>query len=178
MGKIENEYPQPDWKKLFVMFLEIMTGLVICALISSCKTHEPLVSERSRQDSVWTVKVVQNGHGDSIVYKERMIVVPRMVHVGDTTLLSMDTTIYKYTERTITNNNNYYYDNGRAVKDSANVEKKNESHSKATHDKEHSKWILLWHDVIIGVIIALIVSIIINRKSIFKRIRQLISRKN
>lgn len=159
------------------MIMGLILALAICAIMNSCKTRERVISDHSYRDSAWTVKVVQNGHGDSVVYKERMVIEPRIIHTGDTTIISMDTTIYKYTERNITNNYNNYYDNGRNVSDSANVKKEEASAPKATN-KESTKWRLLWYGIIIGIAIALAALVAVNRNSIIKKIRKLANRNN
>lgn len=147
-------------------------ALFVITCVSSCKSHDSVVSDRSYHDSAWTVKVVQSGHGDSIVYKEQMIVVPRIIHVGDTDIISMDTTIYKYNERTIYNNYNNYNSSGRDIKDSAAVKEKKASAPKAKN-KESSKWRMLWYGIIIGIIIALAALVVFKRKNILGKIRRL-----
>lgn len=40
MGKINEEYPQPDWGGLIGMVIGLILGLVVCACLGSCKSKE------------------------------------------------------------------------------------------------------------------------------------------
>lgn len=167
MGKIKIEKPQPDWGNMLSCLIGVIIGLIVCALMGSCKSHERIISDHSCHDSTWMVKVTENGHGDSIVYKERIFVVPRIVRVGDTTLVTMDTTIYKYTERTVNNNINRYYNTGKSMKDSSKVESLEPS-EKEKRKSGGIQWKTLVCGIAAGAIITLVVLILSYRKAIFK----------
>lgn len=100
-------------------------GLVVCGLISlilgGCSAHRTLVSERARYDTVWMVSAAQTAKSDSVVVRERVEIVPKLIRVGDTTILHRDTTIVRVVERNVTNNRNFYTDKGRVRTDTVSV---------------------------------------------------------
>lgn len=156
--------------------VSLIVAIIFCILVGSCRTRQGVVSESRHYDSAWSVRVMQNGHGDSVVYKERVEIVPRLVHVGDTTIVTMDTIINRYTERTVNNNNYFYYDNGKQTRDSANIKKTAAKPQQPAKQKGKPQWRLLWYGILIGILIFLSLLAIINRKALLAKFRRLASR--
>ena len=154
--------------------VSLIVAIIFCIFVGSCRTRQGVVSESRHYDSAWSVRDVQNGHGDSVVYKERVEIVPRLVHVGDTAIVTMDTIINRYTERTVNNNNYFYYDNGKQTRDSANM--KNTAVKPQQPAKQKTQWRLLWYGILIGILIFLSSLAIINRKALSAKFRRLASR--
>lgn len=127
----------------------IAIGLLLCLVLGGCKGRETLVRERVVYDTAWLKKLAQSERNDSVVYRERVEIVPRFYRTGDTTLVSMDTTIVRLTERNLYRTYNIYSDSGRISKDKVAVSKTE------TTTKSENKWRRLWQGVIIGIILAL-----------------------
>lgn len=94
-------------------------GLIVCGLITllvGCSAKR-VVASSALHDTVWSVSVVREGSADSVVVRERVEIVPKLIRVGDTVLLHRDTTIVRVVERNTVNNRNYYTDKGSVVRD-------------------------------------------------------------
>lgn len=94
--------------------------------------------------------------GDSVVYREKVVIRPHIFNVGDTTITLMDTTIVNSTERTVMETNNYYYGSGKTTHDTTFVEARHspEQAKSDTNSKQVHKWRLLCMGIIIGLLIA------------------------
>lgn len=156
MGKIDEEYPQPDWGSLIGMLIGLILGLVICACLGSCKAHESVITTRTVYDTVWSVKSAQNAKNDSVIYRERVEIVPHIVKVGDTTIVYSDTTIVRVAERNLYRTNNVYSDQGKILRDTAYIEKQvpTKQLNAATKHKGVSKWHVWLFGILIGVLLA------------------------
>lgn len=126
----------------------IVIGL-LCLFLGGCKGRETLVRERVAYDTAWLEKLAHSERKDSVVYRERVEIVPRFYRTGDTTLVSMDTTIVRLTERNAYRTYNIYSDSGRISKNRVAVSKT------GTATKTESKWRRLWQGVIIGILLTL-----------------------
>lgn len=167
-----DNYKVSIMEKLIRIIISLAIALVVCALIGSCKTRE-IVNERVVYDTVWNVQKVQTAKGDSVVHKELVRIEPRIVYAGDTTIINMDTTIEKTTDRYFYETNNYYIDQGRVSKDSAVTEKKTQPPSPSKDVKKENKWRLWWSCLIIAVLLSLIIQ---NWKKIVTFVRRLVKR--
>lgn len=98
-------------------------GLVACGLLTlllgGCGAHRTLQAERVRHDTVWMVSAGQTARSDSVVVRERVEIVPKLIRLGDTTILHRDTTIVRVVERNVVSNRSFYTDSGRIVRDTA-----------------------------------------------------------
>lgn len=133
-------------------------GLLLCGLLSlflgACASHRETITDRVHYDTVWTVKVAENAKNDSVVYRERVEIVPKLIHVGDTTILHLDTTIVRVTERNLYTTKNVYQDKGRIVRDTVKVDKI--VPVKEASNKTVPKWKLIGIGIIFGLIMCLI----------------------
>lgn len=141
---------------------DFLWGLLLCGLLSllfgACASHRETITDRVRYDTVWTVKVAQNAKNDSVVYRERVEIVPKLIHVGDTTILHLDTTIVRVTERNLYTTRNVYQDQGRIVRDTVKVDKI--MPVKQASNKTVPKWKLVG----VGLFLGLIICFVIRRK--------------
>ena len=98
----------------------LLWAIVICALISllcGCKTRQSVIKERVVYDTVWTQKTQDRAKNDSVVYRERIVVQPHIIHVGDTTIVYSDTTIVRVAETNRYYTNNVTSDKGKIIRD-------------------------------------------------------------
>lgn len=151
-------------------------GLLACGLLSllfgSCGAHRTLSEDRVHYDTVWTVKVAERAKNDSVVYRERVEIVPKLIHVGDTTIMHMDTTIVRVTERNQLLTRNIYQDKGRIVRDTVRVDKV--VPVKEASNKTVPKWKLVGIGILIGLIMCLIFRFKGKLLSFFKSLAKLI----
>lgn len=145
-------------------------GLLACGLLTlilgSCGAHRTLSEARVHYDTVWTVKVAENAKNDSVVYRERVEIVPKLIHVGDTTILHMDTTIVRVTERNQLLTRNIYQDKGRIVRDTVKVDKI--VPVKEASNKTVPRWKLIGIGMILGLIVCFIFRFRVRLLSFFK----------
>ena len=98
----------------------LLWAIVICAIISllcGCKTRQSVIKERVVYDTVWTQKSQDRAKNDSVVYRERIVVQPHVIHVGDTTIVYSDTTIVRVAETNRYYTNNITSDKGKIIRD-------------------------------------------------------------
>lgn len=145
-------------------------GLLACGLLTlilgSCGAHRTLSEARVHYDTVWTVKVAENAKNDSVVYRERVEIVPKLIHVGDTTILHMDTTIVRVTERNQLLTRNIYHDQGRIVRDTVKVDKI--VPVKEASNKTVPRWKLIGIGMILGLIVCFIFRFRVRLLSFFR----------
>lgn len=163
-----NYVPDEPPRNPIGCLVAVILALLFCALLGGCKAKERIVQSTVR-DTVWTVQIVQGSKGDSVVYREKMVVVPHVYNVGDTNIILMDTTIVNSTERTVKEINNYYSDKGEIKHDP--VQSKNKANtSSAGHVHK-------WRIMCIGILVGLLIAICWNyRKAIVSSIRRLANR--
>lgn len=96
--------------------------LLACILFGSCATSRN--TERAAvKDTVWSLKVIEKGKADSVVYREKVVIEPHIIKTGDTTIIRMDTTVVRLTERNLYTTNYLYRDTGAIHHDSVVVKK-------------------------------------------------------
>lgn len=165
MNVTQNEYPEPDWRDGCGMIIGLILGIIICALLGSCKTRQSVIKERVVYDTVWTVKTVHDSINEVRVEKEITRIVPHVIRVGDTTIVYSDTTIIRNVEGSNYVYKNYYQDKGQISKDSARIEeKKSLPAQKAKNKGKDSKWKMFLSGIIVGLLVALVFR---YRKKIF-----------
>ena len=133
----------------------LIVALAFCAMLGGCKAKEKIV-QRTVRDTVWPVQAARGAKGDSVVYREKVVIRPHIFNVGDTTITVMDTTIVNSTERTLMETNNYYYGSGKTTHDTTFIEARHppEQAKSDTNSKQVHKWRLLCMGIIIGLLIA------------------------
>ncbi len=152
----------------------LILALIFCAMLGGCKAKEKIVQSTVR-DTVWTVQIVHDSKGDSVVYREKVMVVPHIYNVRDTNIVLMDTTIINSTERTIKETNNYYSDKGQIVHDTAYIEKRVPEKAKVSGSS--TQHVHKWRILGIGILVGLLIAICWNyRKAIVRFIRRLANR--
>lgn len=174
MGKVSNYYPQPDWKGGLEILVGLILGMIICAVMGSCKTRQGVIKERVVYDTVWSVKTVHDSINGVRVEKEITRIVPHVIRVGDTTIVYSDTTIIRNVEGSNYVYKNYYQDKGQISKDSARIEEKKLLPAQKEKDKgKDFKWRVFWTGIIIGLLVALVFRF---RKKIFSLLKGFIRR--
>lgn len=143
------------YQKSIMSAIWLIIALAFCAMLGGCKAKEKIVQSTVR-DTVWTVQVARGAKGDSVVYREKVVIRPHIFNVGDTTITVMDTTIVNSTERTVMETNNYYYGSGKTTHDTTFIEARHppEQAKSDTNSKQVHKWRLLCMGIIIGLLIA------------------------
>lgn len=158
--------------------MPILVGMLASVLISSCRSHESVVSERVTHDTAWAVSVAQGQRNDSVMVYERVRIEPRIVRVGDTTIVNMDTIIYKETVRNFYDTQYVYRDVGKVSTDSAGRETvRRESPAARKTETEaprkDGKWRMLLAGMAAGVLLSICVK---HRKAIGNAIIRLARR--
>lgn len=128
----------------------IAIGLLASLVLGGCKGRETLVKERVVYDTAWIKKLAQSERNDSVVYRERVEIVPRFIKTGDTTIINMDTTVVRLTERNVYRTYNVYSDSGRLSRSDVTVSKM----EKVTV-KTENKWRRWWQGLVAGVLLSL-----------------------
>lgn len=142
--------------------MPVLVGMLASVLISSCKSRESVVSDRVAHDTAWAVSVAQGQRNDSVRVYERVEIVPRIVREGDTTIVNMDTIIYKETVRNFYNTQYVYRDEGKVSTDSVSketVRKDSPAVRKAETDtrRKDGKWRMLLAGMAAGVLLSICV---------------------
>lgn len=144
---------------------------VVCVLLSllcGCKARQSVIRDRIVYDTVWTQKTQDRAKNDSVVYRERIVVQPHIIHVGDTTIVYSDTTIVRVAETNRYYTNNITSDKGKIIRDTVYsqttkiVPKTNEKTKVVTKTKNN--WKLFWIGILAGIIVALLYK---YRKKVF-----------
>ena len=136
----------------------LLWAIVICAIISllcSCKTRQSVIKERVVYDTVWTQKTQDRAKNDSVVYRERIVVQPHVIHVGDTTIVYSDTTIVRVAETNRYYTNNITSDKGKIIRDTVYVAPKTDNGTKVV-TKTKNNWKLFGLGIIIGIVCLLV----------------------
>ena len=136
----------------------LLWAIVICAIISllcGCKTRQSVIKERVVYDTVWTQKTQDRAKNDSFVYRERIVVQPHVIHVGDTTIVYSDTTIVRVAETNRYYTNNITSDKGKIIRDTVYVAPKTDNGTKVV-TKTKNNWKLFWLGIIIGIVCLLV----------------------
>jgi hypothetical protein len=133
-------------------------AIAICAIISflcSCKTRQSVIKERVVYDTVWTQKTQDRAKNDSVVYRERIVVQPHIIRVGDTTIVYSDTTIVRVAETNRYYTNNITSDKGKIIRDTVYSLSKTDNGTKVV-TKTKSSWELFFVGVLAGIIVAIL----------------------
>lgn len=147
----------------------LLWAIVICAIISllcSCKTRQSVIRDRIVYDTVWTQKTQDRTKNDSVVYRERIVVQPHVIHVGDTTIVYSDTTIVRVAETNRYYTNNITSDKGKIIRDTVYSQTTKivpDEKTKAV-TKTKSSWKLFFVGILAGIIVALLYK---YRKKVF-----------
>lgn len=153
--------------------IAVIIAMLFCAILGACKTRESVQSERVVYDTIWSEKTAQSAKNDSIVYRERIVVQPHVIRVGDTTIVYSDTTIVRVAEQNHYITRNVYQDKGQIIRDTAYIEKQVPVTVKESA-KSENKWATIWVGILIGIALALAVK---YRKTLLSFIRRLIRMK-
>ena len=136
----------------------LLWAIVICAIISllcSCKTRQSVIKERVVYDTAWVQKTQDRAKNDSVVYRERIVVQPHVIHVGDTTIVYSDTTIVRVAETNRYYTNNITSDKGKIIRDTVYVAPKTDKGTKVV-TKTKSSWKLFFVGILAGIIVAIL----------------------
>lgn len=156
MEDIYNYNVTPEPHNPIGCLIAVILAMLFCAIIGSCRAPQSTVSERVVYDTVWTEKVAQNAKNDSIVYREKIVVQPHVIRVGDTTIVYSDTTIVRVAENNHYVTRNIYQDQGKIRVDTA-YKKEIQYVTKNTAVKDTSaKWRALWAGIAIGILLMLL----------------------
>ena len=136
-------------------------AIVICAIISllcGCKTRQSVIKERVVYDTVWTQKTQDRAKNDSVVYRERIVVQPHVIHVGDTTIVYSDTTIVRVAETNKYYTNNITSDKGKIIRDTVYSQTTKIVPDKETKvvTKTKSSWKLFFVGILAGIMVAIL----------------------
>ena len=147
----------------------LLWAIVICAIISllcGCKTRQSVIKERIVYDTAWTQKTQDRAKNDSVVYRERIVVQPHVIHVGDTTIVYSDTTIVRVAETNRYYTNNITSDKGKIIRDTVYSQTTKIVPDEKTKvvTKTKSSWKLFFVGVLLGIIVALLYK---YRKKVF-----------
>lgn len=155
----------------------VIITLIVCALLGSCKVPQSTIGERVVYDTIWTEKAQQSAKNDSIVYRERIVVQPHVIKVGDTTIVYSDTTIVRVAENNHYITRNVYQDKGQIIRDTAyRKEIQYVPQTKVmTTPTYKNKWQLFWFGIIVGVLIALVIKFRRNITTFIRRILKFVS---
>ena len=138
----------------FVAFLFAMIG---------CASGRSVIKERVVYDTAWVQKTQDRAKNDSVVYRERIVVQPHIIRVGDTTIVYSDTTIVRMSETNRYYTNNITSDKGKIIRDTVYSLPKTDNGTKVV-TKTKSNWKLFWIGISAGIIIALLYK---YRKKVF-----------
>lgn len=151
---------------------------VICVLLSllcGCKTRQSVIKERVVYDTAWTQKTQDRAKNDSVVYRERIVVQPHIIHVGDTTIVYSDTTIVRVAETNRYYTNNITSDKGKIIRDTVYSQTTKIVPDEKTKvvTKTKSSWKLFFVGVLLGIIVALLYK---YRKKVFLIVSKCVKR--
>lgn len=150
---------------------------LLLSLLCGCKTRQSVVKERVVYDTVWTQKTQDKAKNDSVVYRERIVVQPHIIHVGDTTIVYSDTTIVRVAETNRYYTNNITSDKGKIIRDTVysqttKIVPKTDYKTKVV-TKTKSSWKLFWIGILAGIIVALLYK---YRKKVFLIVSKCVKR--
>lgn len=131
---------------------------VVCVLLSllcGCKTRQSVIKDRIVYDTVWAQKTQDRAKNDSVVYRERIVVQPHIIHVGDTTIVYSDTTIVRVAETNRYYTNNITSDKGKIIRDTVYVAPKTDNGTKVV-TKTKNNWKLFGLGIITGIVCLLV----------------------
>lgn len=134
----------------------LLITLLLC-LLTSCKSGKEVTSDHLHYDSIYSAISRLSDRHDSVVYQERIVVQPHIIHAGDTTIVKMDTTIVRNTTRNVYSTVNNSTVQGRIVRDTAYIERKVPVKASAIKAEPSHKWRTWWLGVIVGVLLAVVV---------------------
>ena len=137
----------------------LLWAIVICAIISllcSCKTRQSVIKERVVYDTAWTQKTQDRSKNDSVVYRERIVVQPHVIHVGDTTIVYSDTTIVRVAETNRYYTNNITSDKGKIIRDTVYSQTTKLMPKVEQKVVAKSSWKLFWLGIIVGIVCLLV----------------------
>ena len=141
-------------------------SIVLCAIISllcGCKARQSVIKERVVYDTAWTQKTQDRAKNDSVVYRERIVVQPHIIRVGDTTIVYSDTTIVRVAETNRYYTNNITSDKGKIIRDTVYIAPKTDNGTKVV-TKTKSSWKLFWMGISAGIMVAILYK---YRKKVF-----------
>ena len=145
-------------KKLNLLFW-ICVICVLLSLLCGCKVRQSVIKERVVYDTAWVQKTQDRAKNDSVVYRERIVVQPHIIHVGDTTIVYSDTTIVRVAETNRYYTNNITSDKGKIIRDTVysqttKIVPKTDKAKVVTRTK--SSWKLFFVGVLLGIIVVLL----------------------
>ena len=153
----------------------LLWAIVICAIISllcGCKTRQSVIKERVVYDTAWVQKTQDRAKNDSVVYRERIVVQPHVIHVGDTTIVYSDTTIVRVAETNRYYTNNITSDKGKIIRDTVYSLPKTDNRTKVV-TKTKSSWKLFFVGVLAGIMVAILYK---YRKKVFLFVSRCVKR--
>lgn len=152
--------------------LDLTVVIVAVALLFGCASGRSVIKERVVYDTVWTQKTHDRAKNDSVVYRERIVVQPHVIHVGDTTIVYSDTTIVRMSETNRYYTNNITSDKGKIIRDTVYIAPKTDNGTKVV-TKTKSSWKLFFVGVLAGIIVAILCK---YRKKIFSIVSKCVRR--
>ena len=161
-------------KKLNLLFW-ICVICVLLSLLCGCKVRQSVIKERVVYDTAWVQKTQDRAKNDSVVYRERIVVQPHIIHVGDTTIVYSDTTIVRVAETNRYYTNNITSDKGKIIRDTVNSQTTKIVPDEKTKvvTKTKSSWKLFFVGVLLGIIVALLYK---YRKKVFLIVSKCVKR--
>ena len=150
-------------------------SIVLCAIISllcGCKARQSVIKERVVYDTAWTQKTQDRAKTDSVVYRERIVVQPHIIRVGDTTIVYSDTTIVRVAETNRYYTNNITSDKGKIIRDTVYIAPKTDNGTKVV-TKTKSSWKLFWMGISAGIMVAILYK---YRKKVFLFVSRCVKR--
>ena len=161
-------------KKLNLLFW-ICVICVLLSLLCGCKTRQNVIKERVVYDTAWVQKTQDRTKNDSVVYRERIVVQPHIIRVGDTTIVYSDTTIVRVAETNRYYTNNITSDKGKIIRDTVYSQTSKIVPDEKTKvvTKTKSSWKLFLVGVLAGIIVALLYK---YRKKVFLIVSKIVSK--
>ena len=150
-------------------------SIVLCAIISllcGCKARQSVIKERVVYDTAWTQKTQDRAKNDSVVYRERIVVQPHIIRVGDTTIVYSDTTIVRVADTNRYYTNNITSDKGKIIRDTVYIAPKTDNGTKVV-TKTKSSWKLFWMGISAGIMVAILYK---YRKKVFLFVSRCVKR--
>lgn len=95
--------PTPDIDRLLEIIIGIVLGAVVCLILGSCRSTRTITDTRHTvtHDTVTVRAAATSDRHDSTFYRELVRIVPRIITVGDTQIVTTDTTITRYRDRLV-----------------------------------------------------------------------------
>ncbi len=142
------------WPWLLDICVVVFFVAFLFALIG-CASGRSVIKERVVYDTAWTQKTQDMAKNDSVVYRERIVVQPHIIRVGDTTIVYSDTTIVRMSETNRYYTNNIISDRGKIIRDTVYSLPKTDNGTKVV-TKKKSSWKLFFVGVLAGIIVAIL----------------------